>query len=61
MPSRSTAALIASGALALAALLYLLGMTDGIGPAIAVGIGAAAGGWLGWTPHAPRRPWPPRA
>lgn len=61
MPSRSTAALLALGALALVALLHLLGLTDGIGPAIAVGIGAAVGGWLGWTPAAPRRPWPPRA
>ena len=54
MSSRSTAALIALGALALVALLHLLGLTDGIGPAIAVGAGAAIGGWLGWTPAPPR-------
>lgn len=61
MPSRSTAALVAVGAIALVALLYMLGLTSGIGPAVAVGVGAAIGGWLGWTPAPPRRPWPPRA
>lgn len=61
MPFRSAAALVALGTILLVVLIHLLGLAGGIGPALAVGIGAAIGGWLGWSKaESPRRPWPPR-
>lgn len=52
---------VLAGALLLVAFMLVLGIGDGIWPALAVGIGAAVGGCLGWKRDAPRQPWPPRA